>query len=45
MGFAKDFVWGVATSAHQIEGSACGDGKGMNIWDMFDRAYLRGTDR
>ena len=26
---------GVATSAHQIEGSACGDGKGMNIWDMF----------
>lgn len=35
MGFSKDFVWGVATSAHQIEGSACGDGKGMNIWDMF----------
>lgn len=29
-----DFVWGVATSAHQIEGSA---GRGDSIWDTFGR--------
>ena len=35
MGFGKEFVWGAATSAYQIEGAALEGGKGKHIWDVY----------
>ena len=40
MGFAKDFVWGAATSSYQIEGTGRDSGKGQNIWEEYMKAIL-----
>nr|ABS30827.1 myrosinase [Brassica oleracea] len=34
--FGKDFIFGVASSAYQIEG---GRGRGVNVWDGFSHRY------
>lgn len=39
--FPKDFIWGAATSAYQIEGSPLADGAGPSIWHAF--AHKPGT--
>ena len=33
--FGKDFVWGTATAAYQIEGAWNDEGKGESVWDHF----------
>lgn len=39
--FPDDFLWGVATSAYQIEGAVAADGRGKSVWDTF--AHQPGT--
>ncbi len=35
MGFKKDFVWGTATAAYQVEGGAGDGGRTPSVWDVF----------
>jgi beta-glucosidase len=35
--FPKDFLWGTATAAYQVEGATHEGGRGESIWDIFTR--------
>ena len=35
MAFPREFIWGAAASAFQIEGATHADGRGESIWDRF----------
>lgn len=37
LSFSKDFVWGAATAAYQIEGANMAEGRGECVWDMLCR--------
>jgi beta-glucosidase len=36
--FPKDFLWGAATAAYQVEGSPLADGAGASIWHRFSHS-------
>jgi beta-glucosidase len=36
--FPKDFLWGTATAAYQVEGAWNVDGRGETVWDRFSHA-------
>ena len=45
--FNKDFIFGCATAASQIEGAYLDDGKVPSIWDKFcekENAIIDGSD-
>lgn len=40
--FRDDFVWGVASSSYQVEGTDANDGRGKTVWDAFTEAgYMK----
>lgn len=39
--FPKDFLWGSASAAYQVEGAFDADGKGPSVWDVYTK--IEGT--
>lgn len=44
MSFPKDFLWGAASAAYQVEGAYDEDGKGMGIWDALSEGHVKHGD-
>ena len=42
--FGPDFVWGVSTSAYQIEGAVGEGGRGPSVWDTFSHTLAENGD-
>ncbi len=40
MSFCKNFMWGAATAAFQVEGAYAQDGKGPSIWDELSEGKI-----
>ena len=45
MAFRKDFLWGAASAAYQLEGGYSEDGKGMNVWDVYTNCFSAKTEK
>ena len=41
MGFSKEFLWGSASAAYQVEGAYNEDGKALGIWDALSEGHVR----
>ncbi|MCD8075859.1 MAG: beta-glucosidase [Lachnospiraceae bacterium] len=41
MSFPKDFMWGAASAAYQVEGARDADGKGEGIWDALSYGHVQ----
>ena len=42
--FGPDFLWGVSTSAYQIEGAVGEGGRGRSVWDTFSKTLPENGD-
>lgn len=41
VGFGKEFMWGAASAAYQVEGAFDEDGKGLGIWDALSDGHVK----